>query len=116
MNMNSQKIPYWKRQTICNKYICKMFVRLLKLAAEYSPRVHLCMGNINMTHHYAPDERWNDTGIVITVFDEDGWEYTVPKDVKFSYESTKQVTYHYSASLTRPPLLGHLYWAIFTGS
>ena len=49
------------------------------------------MGNLNMTHYYAPDDRWNDTGILLTVLDKDGWEYAVPKDVQFSYESTKQV-------------------------
>jgi len=65
--------------------------RLLKLASEYSPRMNLCMGNINMTHYYAPDDRWNDTGILLTVLDKDGWEYHVPKEVQFSYESTKQV-------------------------
>lgn len=65
--------------------------RLLKLASEFSPEVTFCMGSLNMTHWYAPDDRYNDTGVVMTVIDKQGWEYTVPKETEFNYENAKKV-------------------------
>lgn len=65
--------------------------RLLKVASEYSPRVTFAMGNLNMTHYYAPDDRYNDTGVVMTVITKEGWEYTVPKELEFSLDNVKQV-------------------------
>ena len=49
------------------------------------------MGNLNMTRYYAPDDRYNDTGVLMTVITEQGWEYTVPKEVEFSLDTVKQV-------------------------
>ena len=65
--------------------------RLLKVASEYSPRVTFAMGNLNMTRFYAPDDRYNDTGVLMTVITKEGWEYTVPKETEFSLDNVKQV-------------------------
>ena len=61
------------------------------MASEYSPRMTFAMGNLNMTRYYAPDDRYNDTGVLMTVITEQGWEYTVPKEVEFSLDTVKQV-------------------------
>ena len=61
------------------------------MASEYSPRMTFAMGNLNMTRYYAPDDRYNDTGVLMTVITEQGWEDTVPKEVEFSLETVKQV-------------------------
>ena len=55
-------------------------------------QVAFTMGGLNMTHYYAPDDRYNDTGVVMTVIDEEGWEYTVPKEIEFTFDSLKQVS------------------------
>eukprot|EP00116_Pleurobrachia_bachei_P003780 sb/3464042/ len=65
--------------------------RLLKAASEYKDKVAFTMGGLNMSHYYAPDDRYNDTGVVMTVIDEEGWEYTVPKEIEFTFDNLKQV-------------------------
>jgi len=65
--------------------------RLLKLATEFEGKMSFCMGDLNMTRYYAPDDRYNDTGIVMTVISKEGWEYTVPKDVQFTLPNVRKV-------------------------